>query len=435
MQESAKKTAAEFGDAFVEEVRSSSPFIPLSPTKQDGPGYDAGSMSAAPLNHSLTIGSRHPEGGQVHGGQHQYISPYGNSGYNAPVPFTKNNNPSSKNPLPVGKKVIKEPSPVVSPTPRSPAVPSTTKAFRPISPPPRINMATEDTRSPVLENEEGVSLRGLENRSITTNKSSLQGNGITRDILRLARKRKASSREEQEIGSNSTKEAEFQQSNQQNLQNATNNLTTPQPQEKPLESESSASQLQQKETNQEEPTHTAPLYGDYKPNTIEYQRQLRSKTYDSSVLDHYLNLQTESQAQAEYEREHNLMPQKSDNAAKAQIWGNIDPRVVWPKEQSESWYEAKRKEIDARGGKKANFGILLTAQVRKERSDRGWHPNQNKDYVPKEERNGGSIFVADDDEVGKVELAIRGGKLGVLVPVVGRDKKAKAEKKFLRGDR
>ncbi|KAF7931006.1 uncharacterized protein EAE97_009215 [Botrytis byssoidea] len=178
----------------------------------------------------------------------------------------------------------------------------------------------------------------------------------------------------------------------------------------------------QQSPNQEELTHSAPLYGDYKPNTIEYQRQLRCLTYDPSVLDHYLDLQKKSQARAEVEKEQNIMPQ-SDNATETQIWGNIDPRVVWPKEQTESWYEAKRKEIDARGGKKANFGILLTAQVRKERADRGWHLNQNKEYVPKTDRKGGSIFVGDGDSRDNIDLAIRDGELGVLLPVTGRDRK------------
>lgn len=52
--------------------------------------------------------------------------------------------------------------------------------------------------------------------------------------------------------------------------------------------------------------HTAPLYGNYKPHTIEYKRQLRSMTYDSSILDRFLGLQTESQAQAAIEKEQNL---------------------------------------------------------------------------------------------------------------------------------
>jgi hypothetical protein len=123
---------------------------------------------------------------------------------------------------------------------------------------------------------------------------------------------------------------------------------------------------------------TAPLYGEYGPHTIEYKRQLRSMTYDPTELDGYLAMQREAQAQAELEEKENFLPPVHE-IAKTQIWGRVDPRVVWPKEEPEGWYEAKREEIDARGGRKANFGILLTPQVRKEREERGWHPNQNQD--------------------------------------------------------
>lgn len=260
-----------------------------------------------------------------------------------------------------------------------------------------------------------------------------------RDALRLVDERKAKRMVARKIAP-SKKVLHHQQI----ISDAMNQFIPFQPNENSWELESTVSQSHQDGPDQEssnqqspeeeEPKHTAPLYGDYKPNTVEYQRQLRCLTYDPSVLDHYLDLQKESQARAEIEKEQNIMPQ-SDNAAKTQIWGNIDPRVVWPKEQSESWYEAKRKEIDARGGKKANFGILLTAQVRKERADRGWHLNQNKDYVPKADRKGGSIFVGDDDSRDDIELAIRDGKLGVLVPVTGRDGKKGSEKQFLpKGD-
>ncbi|RAL65381.1 hypothetical protein DID88_000949 [Monilinia fructigena] len=254
-----------------------------------------------------------------------------------------------------------------------------------------------------------------------------------RGAPRSSKKRKASPQEGWEAEKDPSKEKSFSRLTSQNFNNFVNKVSTSQPPERPREPGYTAPQLQQMEATPKEPQHHAPLYGDYKPHTIEYKRQLRAKTYDSTVLDHYLSLQIESQARAEVEREQNLMPQPYA-AAKTQIWGNIDPRVVWPKEQPEGWYETKRKEIDARGGKKANFGILLTAQVRKERNDRGWHPNQNKDYVPKDERNGGSLFVGGEGHSRQVELAIRGNKLGVIVPAVDKDGRVKAEKKFLPGD-
>ncbi|EDN94880.1 predicted protein [Sclerotinia sclerotiorum 1980 UF-70] len=362
--------------------------------------------------------------------------------------FSNNKNPGSKTPQLGLNKVLKESSSVVSSTSRVQVVYLTMETSQPTLLKPSNSKEARNMHHSNSENDKGVSTcgwgntgngeeilgRGWENRPIVRTESLLQGDGMNHDVSHLALKRKASTQEDQEAESNSTMEKEFRQKNQQNLINTTNELATPPSREMSSNSESSASQLQQKEPNQKEPTHTAPLYGDYKPHTIEYQRQLRCKTYDPSVLDHYLSVQIESQARAEVEREQNLMPQP-ETAAKTQIWGNIDPRVVWPKEKSEDWYEAKRKEIDARGGKKANFGILLTAQVRKERSDRGWHPNQNKEYVPKQERNNSSIFTADDEDVGAVELAIKGGKLGVLMPVAGRERKSWAEKGFLPGNR
>ncbi|KAF7858453.1 hypothetical protein EAF04_009054 [Stromatinia cepivora] len=403
MQESAKKVGMESEDAFLQELGSPSP----SPSP---PG---------PLSHTEQAPGK-------------------------TFSFTNNRNPGSKTPLSGLKKVAKESSSTVSSTSPFPAVPLITKTLRPILPEAGIDNPARDAHYPNSGNDKGVSTcgwgnlgneedileRGWGSRPIARTESLLQGDGMNHDALHLARKRKASTQDDQEAEPNSTKETAFQQENEQNLISATNKLATQPSWEMSSNSESSASQLQQKGPNQKEPTHTAPLYGDYKPRTIEYQRQLRCKTYDSSVLDQYLSVQIEFQARAEVEREQNLMPQP-ESAAKTQIWGNIDPRIVWPKEQPEGWYEAKRKEIDARGGKKANFGILLTAQVRKERSDRGWHPNQNKEYVPKRERNGGSIFTADDDDLGAVELAIRGRKLGVLVPVVGRERKVRTEKEFL----
>ncbi|TEY60251.1 hypothetical protein BOTCAL_0183g00190 [Botryotinia calthae] len=321
---------------------------------------------------------------------------------------------SSKASLHGRKEVAEEQFLAVSSTTPFLAAPLTRNPLKPISPKSNLDITAENTHFLDRESE-------------------------GRDSLRLVDKQKAETMVARKIAL--SKQVLH---HQQIINNAINQFIPLQPTGNYWELESTVSQSHQDGPNQEssnqqspkqgEPKHTAPLYGDYKPNTIEYQRQLRCLTYDPSVLDHYLDLQKESQARVEFEKEQNIMPQ-SDSAAKTQIWGNIDPRVVWPKEQSESWYEAKRKEIDARGGKKANYGILLTAQVRKERADRGWHLNQNKYYVPKADRKGGSIFVGDDDSRDDIELAIRDGKLGVLVPVTGRDGKKTSEKQFLpKGD-
>ncbi|KAB5577517.1 hypothetical protein GE09DRAFT_1213751 [Coniochaeta sp. 2T2.1] len=38
------------------------------------------------------------------------------------------------------------------------------------------------------------------------------------------------------------------------------------------------------------------------------------------------------------------------------FYAHIDPRVHWPQVHSDEWYEKKMQEIQARGGRKANFG-------------------------------------------------------------------------------
>jgi len=108
---------------------------------------------------------------------------------------------------------------------------------------------------------------------------------------------------------------------------------------------------------------------------LEAKRQQRAEAYDSSALDSWLK--TQSLPEPEY-------PPTSEELAKTQMWGHIDPRIKWPKDHSERWLTEKRKEIEARGGRKASFGRLLTAQVVKERRERGWGIHQNKDVVEDE---------------------------------------------------
>jgi hypothetical protein len=60
-----------------------------------------------------------------------------------------------------------------------------------------------------------------------------------------------------------------------------------------------------------------------------------------------------------------------DEPLKSQLWDNIDPTKVWPKDLSAEWLTDKRMEIQACGGPKANFGKLLTALVVTERKKTG----------------------------------------------------------------
>ncbi|KIM93177.1 hypothetical protein OIDMADRAFT_149790 [Oidiodendron maius Zn] len=112
------------------------------------------------------------------------------------------------------------------------------------------------------------------------------------------------------------------------------------------------------------------------PTLHEEQRQQRAEPYDPSVLDAWLKKQSDSVEHSQ--------PTPSE-LLKSQLWDCIDPREVWPKEHSAEWLADKRKEIEARGGRKANFRRLLTTQVVEERKENGWGAHQNKDTFHDEE--------------------------------------------------
>lgn len=332
--------------------------------------------------------------------------------------FTGNKTLAEKRPLNDPEKVVTIPTPTDSSMSSRPAVPSTTEASSSLSSDPVLKKTANVAHFPDLETE------------------NLDG-------ACLAKKPKPSPQEYQDAQKKSLEEMGLEHIAEGSLDISMKKLTANRPLEKSPEPEHPGSLIQRSESTSSmeldgpRPTHTAPLYGHYQPHTIEYRRQLRSLTYDPSILDQFLTQQTAFQAKAKIKKEQNLMPQP-DIAANTQIWGSIDPRIVWPRELSEEWYEAKRKEIDARCGRKANFGILLTQQVRKERKERGWLPNQNKEFASGDGNgNGaeGSIFVkgGNKDTWEDVELAVRGDVLGVLVPVVGRDGKVKKEKRFVAG--
>lgn len=107
----------------------------------------------------------------------------------------------------------------------------------------------------------------------------------------------------------------------------------------------------------------------------EAQQQQRVEPFDPSELDSWLERQAQPDSDLQF------TPQE---LMETQIWGHIDPQVVWPKEHSTEWLDQKREEIEARGGRKANFGKLLTQQVIKERKEKGWGIHQNKNVTDNE---------------------------------------------------
>ncbi|KAE8452980.1 hypothetical protein EG329_012167 [Mollisiaceae sp. DMI_Dod_QoI] len=96
------------------------------------------------------------------------------------------------------------------------------------------------------------------------------------------------------------------------------------------------------------------------------ERRLARGPFVEEVLDAYLEVQRN---QDDSDR-----PTEAD--LDAQNWGTIDPHVVWPQRMTERERNAKVKQIEARGGRKANFGKIITAQNLQERAESGWEPHQ-----------------------------------------------------------
>lgn len=59
-------------------------------------------------------------------------------------------------------------------------------------------------------------------------------------------------------------------------------------------------------------------------------------------------------------------------------WTHLSPRHKWPEVRDEGWFERKQAEIKVRGGRKAQFGMVITAEIFKERREKGWEKHQNK---------------------------------------------------------
>jgi hypothetical protein len=70
---------------------------------------------------------------------------------------------------------------------------------------------------------------------------------------------------------------------------------------------------------------------------------------------------------------------------RTQNWGPVDPRLAWPKRLSSREREEKLLEIEARPPRKANFGKLLTPEVRQQRYENGWDIHQNSEFRDNEE--------------------------------------------------
>lgn len=108
-----------------------------------------------------------------------------------------------------------------------------------------------------------------------------------------------------------------------------------------------------------------------------------------------------------------------EEAAKDQIWGSVDPRTVWPSQlkRSDAWRAEKMAEIKERGGRKdkKNFGVILTAQVRKERMEKFGDVHSTDHWVQTDEdrRVQREMFGIEED-LSKFVPAMRDGVFGMM---------------------
>lgn len=105
-------------------------------------------------------------------------------------------------------------------------------------------------------------------------------------------------------------------------------------------------------------------------NSLELVRAQKAAKFDPSELDMWL---------AKEPLPPSDIPPSAKELLETQQWGHVDPRKAWPPVFSEEWLEDKKAEIRARGGRKANYGKVITAQNRKEREARGWNIHQSQE--------------------------------------------------------
>jgi hypothetical protein len=161
--------------------------------------------------------------------------------------------------------------------------------------------------------------------------------------------------------------------------------------------------------------NSSPEEADRTQDSLEAQRQHRAASYDPAALDSWLMKQSLS------DDDNQPTPQELIDT---QLWGHIDPQAVWPKKHSEEWLAEKRKEIEARGGRKANFGKLLTPQVIKERRENGWNMHQNKAIVNDEKSEEAAKALQElfgIEDIDDLEPSVRGGQLVMVEKAVDEE--------------
>ncbi|TAQ91509.1 hypothetical protein B7494_g228 [Chlorociboria aeruginascens] len=149
---------------------------------------------------------------------------------------------------------------------------------------------------------------------------------------------------------------------------------------------------------------------------LETMRPQKAAEFDQSTLDSFLASQA---------REPDSNP--------SQLWGHVDPRGLWFEEHTPEWLEAKKAEIQSRGGRKTNFGKHLTAQVIKERRERGWGIHQSREALDDGEEAARPIKDLFDIKLSDMEPGLSDGQLVMKEKSVdenGKKRKKNAIKAF-----
>lgn len=103
------------------------------------------------------------------------------------------------------------------------------------------------------------------------------------------------------------------------------------------------------------------------------------KTVDESSFDVLIYRQEDASAPPRGVQIPKLDAPRSFQPPDEPYYAHIDPRLHWPQQHSERWRKAKQEEIQARGGRKANFG---TAKVRMREQRLREGPAEFEDQLP-----------------------------------------------------
>ncbi|EGO60281.1 hypothetical protein NEUTE1DRAFT_127197 [Neurospora tetrasperma FGSC 2508] len=121
------------------------------------------------------------------------------------------------------------------------------------------------------------------------------------------------------------------------------------PQQEP---QAKRTELQQSQKSQQEVRSREPVPPDIEPEPIlesVSQAQPKPKLIPQPIANPTPQLSPRKQASPPPKKSPTPVPDEP-------LYAHIDPRIHWPQRHSQEWFEAKQKEIQARGKRKANFG-------------------------------------------------------------------------------